>query len=73
MKQLFLTAVFVSISLITLSQVKGVVLGNDTLQKKAIKGASLLLLESQIKTASNEEGGFEFILPKSSITLLVKL
>jgi outer membrane receptor protein involved in Fe transport len=71
MKQLLLTAVFVSISLITFSQVKGVVLGHDTLQKKAIKGASLLLLESQIKTASNEEGGFEFILPKSLPQTLV--
>lgn len=71
MKQLLLTAVFVSISLITLSQFKGVVLGYDTLQKKAIKGASLLLLESQIKTASNEEGGFEFILPKSLPQTLV--
>jgi outer membrane receptor protein involved in Fe transport len=64
MKQLLICIVFITTSLESFSQVRGFVYGNDTLQKKALKGATLLLLEEKTKVITSEEGAFEFILPK---------
>ncbi|MBP6090773.1 MAG: TonB-dependent receptor [Crocinitomicaceae bacterium] len=71
MKQLLITIVFITNSLLVFTQVRGYVYGNDTIQKKAIKGASLMLLEEKLKTTTNEDGAFEFILPKTLPQTLV--
>lgn len=71
MKQLLLTIAFLANSLFVFTQVRGYVYGNDTIQKKALKGATLFLLEEKIKTTTNEDGAFEFILPKTLPQTLV--
>ncbi|MDG2463623.1 MAG: TonB-dependent receptor [Crocinitomicaceae bacterium] len=46
------------------SQVRGTVYGRDATKTNAIYGASVVLLRSQIKLRTDEDGKFEFILPK---------
>lgn len=53
------------------SQVHGIVYGSDTLQKSKIFGAKIVLLQSQIKKITDEDGKFEFDLPKELPDTLV--
>ncbi len=59
---IFLGILFLSFS--GISQVRGVVYGQDTTKMNAIFGAKIILLQSQIKVLSDEDGKFEFVLPK---------
>ncbi len=51
-------------SLMGISQVRGTVYGTDTTRMNVIYGAKVVLLQSQIKAITDEDGKFEFILPK---------
>jgi outer membrane receptor for ferrienterochelin and colicins len=52
------------LSFATQAQVRGVVYGTDTTKTNALFGAKIVLLRSQIKVLTDEDGKFEFVLPK---------
>jgi len=56
---------FILFSFVGNSQVRGVVYGSDTLQKSKVFGARITLLQGDIKLITDEEGKFEFNLPKN--------
>jgi hypothetical protein len=64
MKYVFIIG-FILFSFLGFSQVRGVVYGTDTLQKSKIFGARITLLQNDIKLITDEEGKFEFELPKN--------
>ena len=55
----------------TLSQVKGLVQGKDSLKIKPIVGAKIKFLNANDGTFTNEEGTFELVLPKNLPDTLV--
>jgi len=63
MKFILFFGVFL-LSLYGQSQVRGTVYGSDITKTNAIYGASVVLLRSQIKIRTDEDGKFEFVLPK---------
>jgi len=56
---------FILFSFGSFTQVRGIVYGSDTLQKSKIFGARIVLLQNDIKLITDEEGKFEFNLPKN--------
>jgi outer membrane receptor for ferrienterochelin and colicins len=56
---------FILFSLVSFSQVRGNVYGSDTLKKSKIFGARITLQQSQIKLITDENGKFEFEMPKT--------
>jgi outer membrane receptor for ferrienterochelin and colicin len=63
MKIVFLIGILM-LSFAGQAQVRGVVYGTDTTKTNAIYGAKVVLLRSQIKVRTDEDGKFEFVLPK---------
>lgn len=55
---------FLLLSSSAISQVRGVVYGTDTTKTNTLFGAKIILLRSKIKTISDLDGKFEFVLPK---------
>jgi outer membrane receptor for ferrienterochelin and colicins len=55
---------FILFSFLSTAQVRGIVYGSDTLQKSKIFGARITLLQNDIQLISDEDGKFEFVLPK---------
>lgn len=55
---------FILFSFFGFSQVRGIVYGSDTLQKSKLFGAKVILLQSPIRVITDEDGKFEFELPK---------
>lgn len=65
---------FIGILLVSVagfSQVRGIVYGTDTTKTNALFGAKLTLLRSQTKILTDEDGKFEFTLPKELPDTLV--
>ena len=64
MKIYFLTMILFGISSISIAQIKGVVLRQDSTKNTPIENAKIRLSHSNQGVFSNEEGRFEIVLPK---------
>lgn len=65
MKKIILSLLFYCVVLCSFSQVNVLVIGSDSVSKKALKGARIYLKKSGATLFTNEEGMAEFVLPKN--------